>query len=443
MSRSYLIIGAGISGLCSAWFLQQRGHRVTLLESREVVGGNIRTLHRDGYLIEQGPNSTLNSRPALGTLFQGIGLTPLEANASAKKRYVLRDNTLHPLPMGPGDFIRTPLFKAAGKWRLLLEPFIGRSRQEESVAEFVRRRLGQEFLDWAIDPFVSGVYAGDPQQLSVRAATAKVYALEAQYGSLIRGALAKMLFHRHRNGAGPAGHMISFDGGMQVLTDRLADKLAGHIHTATKVDSLHRTDQQWTATAGERQWSADEVVLALPAKTCAQLLGEQLPELPGLLAQISYPGVATVSLGFKKSQVRHPLDGFGFLIPRLTGVETLGMLFPSSVFPDRAPPDHCLLTAFIGGAKNPGIGDLDDAEIVARVRRDIAPLLGIEGDPTLTSVSRWQAAIPQYNLGHLQRLSQIDALLATLPGLHTRANWRDGVSVADCVQNAHDFAQTQ
>lgn len=440
MSRSFLIIGAGISGLCTAWFLQQRGHQVTVLEARDSAGGNIRTVQRDGFLIEQGPNSTLNNRPALATLFDGLGLTPLEANNSAKKRYVLRDGTLHALPMGPGDFIRTPLFRAAGKWRLLLEPFIGRAKTEESVAAFVERRLGREFLDWAINPFVSGVYAGDPAQLSVRAATAKVYALEAQYGSLMRGALAKMLFHRHRGGAGPAGHMISFADGMQRLPERLNEALGAALHCATPVDRIFHNQQGWHAVAGKQQWSADEIVLALPAQQCAQLLAEQLPQLPPLLQAIQYPTVATVSLGFQRQQIQHPLDGFGFLIPRITGVETLGMLFPSSVFPHRAPDGHCLLTAFIGGALNPSIASADEADIIARVLRDITPLLGISGEPVVASVTRWPAAIPQYNLGHLQRLADIDAQLAQLPGLHTRANWRDGISVADCVQNAHDFA---
>ncbi|WP_210396355.1 protoporphyrinogen oxidase [Motiliproteus sediminis] len=443
MSRSFLVIGAGISGLCTAWFLKQRGHSVTLLETRDQAGGNIRTLHQDGYLIERGPNSTLNSRPALATLFESLGISPLEANKSSKKRYVLRDGSLHPLPMGPGDFIRTPLFSGAGKWRLLAEPFIGRAKEEESVARFVERRLGQEFLNWAINPFVSGVYAGDPEQLSARAATAKVYALEKEYGSLMRGALAKILFHRHKGGAGPAGSMISFDAGMQVMTDTLGDRLGDALCTGVSVDILEQTADGWCARAGEQQWSAEEVVLALPAKACAQLLEPLLPALPELFDAIPYPAVASVSLGFRKSQVAHPLDGFGFLIPRITGVETLGVLFPSSVFPNRAPEGHCLLTAFIGGTLNPELADLGDDEVTRRVLRDIRPLLGIEGEPAVISVNRWREAIPQYTLGHLERLASIDGLLKSLPGLHTRANWREGISVADCVQNAFDFAQRQ
>ncbi|MEH6650785.1 MAG: protoporphyrinogen oxidase [Motiliproteus sp.] len=442
MSRSYLILGAGISGLTTAWFLKQQGHRVTLLEARDQAGGNLRTHKRDGYLIERGPNSTLNNRPALEVLFDSLNLTPMIANAASNKRFVLRDSNLHPLPMGPGDFIRTPLFKAAGKWRLLLEPFIGRARDEESVASFVERRLGKEFLDYAINPFVSGVYAGDPAQLSVRAATAKVYALEKQYRSMFIGMIAKTLFHKHRGGAGPSGKMITFEHGMQQLADTLADKMHEELHTGSPVETLQQLDDgRWQAGSGDQHWQADEVILTLPAKACSQLLSPLLPQLQQQLEPIQYPTVASVSLGFKKSQVEHPLDGFGFLIPRCTGVETLGVLFPSSIFPDRAPDDHHLMTCFIGGVLNPEIASTNDEQLTQRVLRDIKPLLGIDGDPDMVEISRWPTAIPQYQMGHLQRLQKIDNALQALPGVHLRANWRDGISVGDCIQNGYDMAQ--
>ncbi len=443
MSRSYLILGAGISGLTTAWFLKQQGHQVTLLETRNQAGGNMRTLKRDGYLIERGPNSTLNNRPALKILFDSLGLEPTQANSASHKRFILRDNQIHPLPMSPAAFIRTPLFKAAGKWRLLLEPFIGRAPEEESVAQFVERRLGKEFLDYAINPFISGVYAGDPDKLSARAATSKVYALERDYRSMIIGTIVKTLLHKHRGGAGPSGGMISFDDGMQYLTDTLAEKLAAELHTGVQVTQLQPLDDgRWQAGSDSQQWQADEVIMTLPANACADLLSPHIADLKALLEPIEYPTVASVSLGFKHSQVRHPLDGFGFLIPRCTGVETLGVLFPSSIFPHRAPDAHHLLTCFIGGGLNPEAATVDDAELLSRVLRDITPLLGIEGAPDLVEISRWPQAIPQYQLGHLQRLDAIDNALAPLQGIHLRANWRDGISVADCIQNGYELAQT-
>ncbi|MEH6822829.1 MAG: protoporphyrinogen oxidase [Motiliproteus sp.] len=443
MSRSYLILGAGISGLTTAWFLKQQGHQVTLLETRNQAGGNMRTLKRDGYLIERGPNSTLNNRPALKILFDSLGLEPTQANSASHKRFILRDNQIHPLPMSPAAFIRTPLFKAAGKWRLLLEPFIGRAPEEESVAQFVERRLGKEFLDYAINPFISGVYAGDPDKLSARAATSKVYALERDYRSMIIGTIVKTLFHKHRGGAGPSGGMISFDDGMQYLTDTLAEKLAAELHTGVQVTQLQPLDDgRWQAGNDSQQWQADEVIMTLPANACAELLSPHIADLKALLEPIEYPTVASVSLGFKHSQVRHPLDGFGFLIPRCTGVETLGVLFPSSIFPHRAPDAHHLLTCFIGGGLNPEAATVDDAELLSRVLRDITPVLGIEGAPDLVEISRWPQAIPQYQLGHLQRLDAIDNALAPLQGIHLRANWRDGISVADCIQNGYELAQS-
>ncbi len=442
MGRTYLILGAGISGLTTAWFLKQQGHRVKLLEARDQAGGNLRTLRRDGYLIERGPNSTLNNRPALGLLFDSLGLQPLQANSASSKRFVLRDEQLHPLPMSPGEFVRTPLFNAAGKWRLLLEPFIGRARDEESVASFVQRRLGKEFLDYAINPFVSGVYAGDPEQLSVRAATSKVYALEKQYRSMFIGLLAKTLFHKHRGGAGPSGKMITFEQGMQQLADTLAAKMTEELETGVTVDQVQRLDNgRWQAASGERQWQADTLIMTLPAGACSALLSPLVAELKPLLEPIQYPTVASVSLGFKQSQVRHPLDGFGFLIPRCTGVETLGVLFPSSIFPNRAPDGHHLLTCFIGGILNPEAGTVDDDQLRQRVLRDIRPLLGIDGEPDLVEITRWPMAIPQYQMGHLQRLEAIDNALRPLSGIHLRANWRDGISVGDCVENGYQLAQ--
>ncbi|RDE24079.1 protoporphyrinogen oxidase [Motiliproteus coralliicola] len=442
MSRSFVILGAGISGLTTAWFLKQQGHQVTLLEARDQAGGNLRTLHRDGFLIERGPNSTLNNRPALDLLFQSLGINPIEANKTSKKRFVLRDGQIHPLPMGPGAFISTPLFKAAGKWRLLLEPFIGRADHEESVAEFVQRRLGREFLDYAINPFVSGVYAGDPDRLSVRAATAKVYALEEQYRSMFIGMIAKTLAGKHSGGAGPSGSMISFDRGMQQLADCLADAFGESLHTGVSVDRIERLDDgRWQAGAGERSWQGDELIMTLPAAVCEQLLTPLTGGLDDQLATIEYPHVASVSLGFNKDQIDHPLDGFGFLIPRCTGVETLGVLFPSSIFPNRAPDNSHLLTCFIGGSLNPEIDSVDDERVVQRVLDDIRPLLGVCGEPSLVEVSRWPAAIPQYQMGHLQRLEAVEAKLSGYSGLHLRANWRDGISVADCVQNGYELAQ--
>jgi len=437
-----IVVGGGISGLATAWFLHQAGRDVRILESGPEVGGSIRSLRQDGFLIEAGPNSTLARGGALEALINDLELSDelLEANRAASRRYVVKEDRPEPLPMGPGAFLRTRLFSARGKLRLLLEPFKRRAQDEESVAGFVRRRLGQEFLDWAIDPFVSGVYAGNPEQLSARAATARVYALERDYGSLFIGALARML-RRRASGPTPRGRLVSFREGMQTLPRAIADAMGERVLRGSEAQSLAQGQQGWEVRTADSQHTAGQVVLAVPAYRAAELLRPLDPDLADPMAAMDYPPVASIALGFPAERVRHPLDGFGMLIPSREGRRTLGVLFSSTLFPGRAPQGQVLLTAFIGGARNPGIAAEEANALTEAVMADLQPLLGLEGDPTLTRVSFWRRAIPQYTLGHLQRMARLDAALSRWPGLHLRANWRDGISVVDCVDNARGLAQ--
>ncbi len=438
-----IIIGGGISGLTTAWFLRARGHAVRVLEAANEPGGCLRTVRHDGFLIEAGPNSTLSKGGAFDELVQGVGLAAeqIEANPLAKRRYVVKHGTPVALPGSPPAFLKTRLFSTRAKLRLLAEPFIGRASQEESVAQFVRRRLGQEFLDWAIDPFVSGVYAGDPEKLSVRAATAKVYALEAEYGSLIKGALLRAL-RGQASGPQPRGRLVSFRGGMQALPTAIAARLGDAVQLNAAVTGVSRNPAgRWQVRTAGKVYEADQVVLATAADAVAQLLAPLDAALAAELRAIHYPPVMSVALAYARSQVEHPLDGFGMLIPGRERRSTLGALFSSTLFPGRAPDGDVLLTAFIGGARNEAVAGMGNAALIAQVTADLRGLLGITGEPHLMRVSRWPRAIPQYELGHLERIARIEAALARLPGLHTRANWRDGISVADCITNAHAFAQ--
>jgi oxygen-dependent protoporphyrinogen oxidase len=438
-----IVVGAGISGLATAWFLRKHGHQVVVLESGPEPGGAIRTRREAGFLIEAGPNSTLERGKALPALIRSLRLETelVEANPVAKRRYIVKNNQLVALPGGALAFLRTPVFSASGKLRLLLEPFKGRATEEESVAQFVRRRLGKEFLDWAIDPFISGVYAGDPERLSARAATAKVYALEAEYRSLVVGALMRLL-KRQPSGPEPTGRLISFREGMQTLARAVAQDLGEALHTGHAVSTvLPESGERWRVVANGSEYVGDHVVLSLPAFHSAELLRPLHRELSETLARITYAPVASVALGFDRAQVAHPLDGFGVLIPKRMGVQTLGVLFSSTLFPQRAPEGKILLTAFIGGARNPSVTRQGADWIVERVLNDLRPLLGIRDMPALRRVHLWPKAIPQYELGHLDRIRSIDRAIAALPGLHFRANWRDGISVADCVTNAMVLAE--
>ena len=441
----YAIVGGGISGLATAWFLQQRGYSVQVLEAAPECGGTLRSKVSGGFLVEQGPNSTLENTDALRELIEGTHLTESlqVASPAGKRRYILKNHHLEPLPLGLGAFLRTPLFSTRGKLRLLAEPFIGRAATEESVAEFVRRRLGQEFLDWTIDPFISGVYAGDPERLSVRAATAKVYALEAEYRSLIVGMVRRLLKGK-QSGPSPSGRMIAFTRGMQTLARGVGTALGpGRIRTKASVTTLERgVDGIWCLGLGSdgEVVSARAVVLCMPADKAAELLASLAPDAATALQGISYPTVASVALGFRREQIHHPLDGFGFLVPHRCEVETLGTLFSSSLFPDRAPKGHVLLTSFLGGARHPDLGEWDENTLIRKVLRDIGPIVGIKGMPVLRAVTVWPRAIPQYEIGHLARIAAVDQALSEFPGLYTRANWREGISVADCVRNARTFA---
>jgi protoporphyrinogen/coproporphyrinogen III oxidase len=449
MSGKIVVVGGGISGLSTALFLSQAGFTVRVLESRQEPGGNLLTSTSSGYLIEHGPNSTLHKpgreEDALGRLMEAVDLVPLEANSSANKRFIVKNQKLVALPGSPLGFLTTGAFSIQAKLRLLLEPFIGRCAEEESIAQFVERRLGREFLDYAINPFVSGVYAGNVNQLSVQAAVAKIYALERDHGSLIRGAI----FGRQKNLSGmPKGRLISFAGGMGELPKAVSRTLPpGSIQLGVNVVGLKQVkNNRWQVfwegkggTAGVEE--ADRVILSTPASQTAKIIEKTSTVASQLLAGIHYPPILSITLGYPKDRVVHPMDGFGFLIPRKERIRTLGSLFSSTLFPGRAPDGKVLLTNFIGGATDLAVDTTDDRDLAAEVSREISQLLGIDGKPEFVQATRYRESIPQYAMGHLQKLKNIDLALAEAKGLHLRCNWSGGISVGDCVRNGELLAE--
>lgn len=449
--KRVLVVGGGISGLSAAWFLHRRGFAVTVAEAAERVGGTIGSENVDGFLIERGPNTTLQKpgRPedALGRLIDQAALSPLlrEAAPAGRKRYILRDGRLLALPASPPAFVATPAFSWGAKLRLLREPFIRPVVREETIAQFVERRLGREFLAYAVDPFISGVYAGNPRELSVEAAVPRIHEIEQQYGSLIRGAIA--LGKAAKNAGMPAGRQISFAGGMAAFPAALAAALpAGSVRTCRRAVGLERGDGGWIVRfdddgEGPRSEMADVVVLALPAPEAANLVEPLAGEAARQLRAIPYAAIFSVALGYRREDVAHALDGFGFLIPRIEGVRTLGALFSSTLFADRAPAGHVMLTAFLGGTQDPQAMEMADREVLTEIEADLSATLGIRAKPVLRHLTRWPQAIPQYPLGHLDRVATVDEFLAPLPGLHLRGNWRDGISVADCVRNGEALAE--
>lgn len=437
--RDVIVVGAGISGLSAAFWLARGGRRVTVLEAGPRVGGSITSATVGGYRFELGPNTVLANHPSVDELIAAAGLAGrrLEARPEAKRRYLWKGGRLLALPGGPGGAITTPLLSLGGKLRVLLEPFLRPRREagDESIADFVRRRLGGEMLDWAVGPFVSGVYAGDAERLAVRWATAKIHRLEVEHGSLIRGALAK------RKGPAPSGAMFSFADGLGELPETLAAAI-GDVRTDQPVRRVVREGNRLRVDTAGQSFVAPQVILAVPADVVAALLDEATAGRSRPFAELPYAAVAVVCLGVRREQVSHPLGGFGFLAPRKADLRLLGCLFPSEFFRGRAPAGGLALTAIAGGRTDPEVVAWDDQRLLALVREELGRAIGLSGDPETVLIRRWPRAIPQYELGHGRFVELAGALEAALPGLHIAGNVVGGVSVADCVKNGTALARS-
>ncbi|HEX7572320.1 MAG TPA: protoporphyrinogen oxidase [Bacteroidota bacterium] len=451
--RDVIIVGAGISGLTVAYFLRRAGVSVTVLDPGDVPGGTMQTVMDGEWMVETGPNSALETTPLFGEMFDGLGIAGerLYAAAAAERRYILRDALLHPLPMSPGAFLTSSLWSVAGKLRLMKEPFVGRGTEEETVAQFVRRRLGEEFLEYAINPFVAGVYAGDPAALSVRAAFPKLYALEERYGGLIRGMVRGAGERRKRaEKAKDRARMFSFRGGMQTFPIALGRYLGDGLRLKCTATSVGRNDPPGGGPAfvvryrreGEPgSLEAPALVLAVPAYIAGDFVRPFSASLGAALERIFYPPVAEVFLGFPDSQVGRPLDGFGYLIPEKEKRKILGTIWSSVLFPGRAPAGHVALTTFVGGARQPLLAGLDDRDLIRTVASELRSLMGVTGDPVYAKIIRWEKAIPQYNLGHLALVEEIRVLERQVPGLYLCGNYRGGIAVGDCLMSGESLAR--
>jgi len=449
-SFDLIVIGAGVSGLVAAYETQKRGLAVGVLDAGDAPGGVIGTRQRDGFAYETGANSTLDTSPLLNELFAELGILEArrDASAVASTRFIVKHGQLLALPTSPGAFFTTAAFTLGAKLRLFREPFIAPSpaQAEESIAAFVRRRLGNEFLDYAIDPFVSGIYAGDPEQISVPAAFPRLHALEQKYGSLIRGQIMGARERRKSaEKAKNAAKSFSFAGGMRDLPTALARKLA-HYQPGVRVTAIERRadggfDVRALRAGVPAVFHARALVVAAPAYAAARFVEPLSAPLRRALEAIEYAPVAVVASAYRREDVRHDLAGFGFLVPKKEKRRILGTLFSSSMFEGRAPAGHVLLTTFAGGRRNPDMATLEDGALGAAVGDELGALVGA-GKPLWHEIVRWRHAIPQYTLGHLERIAAIDHAAAAFPGLFWCANWRGGVSVSDCVKNGHAIAGT-
>jgi oxygen-dependent protoporphyrinogen oxidase len=445
------IIGGGITGLTAGFYLQRAGIPVTLYEATGRVGGAIQSLRKDGYLAEFGPNTILETSPKVTQLVKDAGLQSrrLDTDAKADARYVVRYRRPIAMPASPIGFFTTPLFTLGGKLAVLREPFrpVKRDGVEESVADFVRRRLCPEFLDQAIDAMVGGIYAGDPEKLSVQQAFPKLVALEENYGSLIKG---QIFGARERKKSGEVSKdrapKFSFDEGLQVLPDTLRQRLGDSVRLNTSVTRLTQTQDGWAVdfrnAEGVKRAEYSAVLFAGTAFRLAELRVEQAQGLLDLsmFSEIRYPPVASVVLGFRREDVAHPCNGFGMLIPKVEGFKILGTIFSSALFPNRAPAGHLTLTSYIGGERYPELASLPAEQLFEIVQEDLRVLLGVRGKPTFAHMVYWPKAIPQYNMGYGKYRARMAEIEHNVRGFFLAGHYRDGISLGDSIVSGVNVA---
>jgi protoporphyrinogen/coproporphyrinogen III oxidase len=445
--KSVAVVGGGITGLTAAFRLQRKNLPVTVYETGDRIGGMLQSVRRDGYLAEFGPNTILETSPQIAELVNDLGLAPrrLYSDPLANNRYLVRSGRLVKMPDSPLGFMKTPLFSRAAKLRLLLEPFVSRSdaAKEQSVAEFVERRLGTEFLDRAVDALVGGIYAGDPRKLSVREAFPKMFALEQKYGSLIKGQIFGARERKRRaEVAKPNAKKFSFDEGLHVLPKTLETKLRGRIRLRSPVTRLRSVGDDWMVTSADGSTATHSAIIyAGTALGLARINIEGRGRINiATFAEIHYPPVTSVVLGFRRKDIAHPLDGFGMLIPKGEGFRILGTIFSSSLFPNRAPSDCVTLTSYLGGARAPKLAQLPAESVFEITCQDLRALLGVSGQPTFKHHVLFPRAIPQYELGYGRFKKSLTAIENSAAGIFFAGQYRDGVSVSDCIMSGHSAA---
>jgi oxygen-dependent protoporphyrinogen oxidase len=452
MKFDSVIIGAGISGLVAAHRLKKMGREILLIERSARAGGVIHSRDAEGFLLERGPNSMRGSHEFLD-LVEELHLIPELVTADpGAPAYVYADGRLQAVPMSPPALIKTKLISTAAKLRLLREPFVKARHEggEESIASFVRRRLGGEILDRLVAPFLSGVYAGNPEELSVQACFPKLAEFESEAGSVVRGALRAA--KRAREGQGKPKRSLrpyrlcSFRRGLSVLPDALAESLGARILTGARITRLRQSDSgdrfeiQFERQGESKTISGATLVVATPAYVTAHLLESFAPEIAARIAEIPYVSIASVPIAYRDEQIGRKLDGFGFLAPRSEGLRALGSIWNSALFDGRAPEGWACLTNFIGGATDLEAATLKDEELIRIVHQDLSKVLDIRGEPRRLPITRYERAIPQYTLGHAARVRQIESALHATPGLWIAGNYLRGVSLGDCIKQAEQIA---
>jgi oxygen-dependent protoporphyrinogen oxidase len=440
-----IVIGAGMSGLSAAYELQKRGLSVRVLEAGARAGGVVLTERFDGWIVDGGPDSIILQKPAGVALCRELGLGDrLVSTLTPRTAYVLRGDRLHAIqegsflgfPLKFSALARTSLFTIAGRLRMACEIAVprGGGGDDESIAAFVRRRFGDEAVDYLADPLLAGIHAGDAERLSMRALFPRLLEAERQSGSVIRA------FRALHVRPSPQGAFVSLPGGTGELAETLAAALApGTLTLQARVMELRRTTT-YTVESAAGSVEARAVILAIPAYGVASLVGRFDTSLASLCDSMPYASTATVAFGFRRDQVAHPLRGTGFVVPRVERRALLAGTWVTSKWPGRAPDGHVLLRGFLGGGRDPNRLARTDAELIEAARSELTELLDITGDPLFARVFRWTRQSPQYEVGHLQRLAAIDQRFAAIPGLFVTGSGFRAIGIPDCIADGRDTA---
>jgi oxygen-dependent protoporphyrinogen oxidase len=449
-----VIVGGGISGLALAYRLEQRlpTAEVVVLENQGRVGGNVETLARDGFRVEAGPNGFLDNKPATLALCQDLGLGKRlipASGSSARNRFLFLRERMRLLPSSLTSFLCSDVVSWWAKYRILTERWRSRRRDlsDESIADFVTRRVGREVANSLADAFVTGIFAGDPTRLSVQATLPRLAAMERDHGSLLRGMAVgrkqrRLEAKQRGEAAPPRQQMWSFEEGLGVLVDRLREALRTPPVTGVAVRRIRRAESWQIEAEGRDAWNADAVVLTCPAYQQANILADLDETLALKVSEIAYNRVAVVALGYRAVDVKHRLDGFGYLTPQRDRRDVLGVQWCSSIFPGRAPEGLVLLRALCGGWNRPDILDWDEPRLLQAVRDELAQTMGVQGEPVFHQIVRWPRAIPQYHLGHLDRVAWIDKRCQQHAGLYLGGNAYRGVALNDCVEQSNLLAES-
>ena len=454
-----LIVGAGLSGLSVAFRLRQLDPNVqlTILESRSTPGGNIGTEWHDGFRVETGPNGFLDNKPGTIQLCRDLGLGDellAASEGSRKNRYVFLHDRLHKLPGSPLGILTTPLLSWKGKLALLSEPFRSRPAsipEDESVAAFAHRRFGKEAAEIFVDALVTGIHAGDPEQLSVRAAFPRLVQMEAKHGSVLRGFIAAAKERKRAAVARgepppPPQRMWSFREGLGRLIAALQDQIGTPVTLGVAVQRIRWNPDpdrgRWLIEGeGSARWSADAVVLSCPAHQQAPMLAELDEPLAREISEIPFNRIVVAALGYRQADVPGSHDGFGYIAPENTRRDILGVQWCSSIFPDRAPPGMVLWRVLCGGVRRADVYDWDDEAVLRACHQEMRLAMGVRGEPVFSRIIRWPRAIPQYRLGHPDRVERIEAAAAKHVGLYLTGNSYHGIAMNDVTEQAERIAE--